>query len=366
MNHWEKLNSYIYEILSFPKDQISFSRSRILDDQKKILQTDCMGIIHLLLEKLNIPFTPKEYKAYEVYNTIVEQGAINKIYHLEEGMILGWRKLQPPTTGDTGHFCILMGKPFEEAPNEYSIDIFEVTKSSDGPRLHKLFLRTDPLGVLIGVKWSDTKWKMTQLIAFSPFHTKRVKCLRCDRSIKTCLCEELPLKKWKAPSIQVIRFPEEKKHPLNSVKILESSFSDLNVFDTEIIDPEQFHRPILIYPGPEAMEFDSLEDLDHDFILLDGTWKKTKRILFQNPWLMDIPHIKLKRSIPPLYKIRKELSLEHYSTLEIYSELWKSLEPQNFYKTLRLEQIFQKMINQQIENMGADTYRNNYQHYPGF
>ncbi len=371
--HWETLKSYIDKVLSFPRR--SFSRERILDFENQTIQTDCIGVIHLLLQEMSRAPFPSTLRAFEVYDFLKGHHSTNKVYHLQEGMVLGWRKKDPPRSGDSGHFCIIYEAPLEVAcariaRREYCVKVFEVTKANQGPRLHQLHLQTNLDGEMIAVCWNTQKWKETPLIAGHLFGQKRGLCPECERVYSLCLCSLLPIPKWEGPAFSILRHPTERNHPLNSVKILEKAFMGLKVWDREILEASQFSsEPLLLYPSEKAI---SIEELPLEqwqsapILLLDGTWKKTKRLLFQNPWMNELTHIKIKKESGPLYKIRKELSHEHYSTLEVFAELWRQRSPHHHYKANRLEEIFTHMIDQQIERMGADRYKENYQHYPGF
>ncbi len=370
--YWGRLKSYLDKILEIP--HCSFSRERILDFENQELKTDCMGIVHLLLQEMKLDRLPSHFRAWETFEYIKAMGATNKIFHLHPGMVFGWRKLNPPQSGDTGHFSIIYDFPVEIPSSsssfiEYKLKIFEVTKSANGPRIHELYLRTDLNGTLNAVRWDDKKWKLTSLLGIDLFSSKRSRCKRCERVYSLCLCSLLPIKRWSCPGISIIRHPSEKKHPLNTVKLLEFSFENLQLWDTEVMGPDLIAPDtLLLYPSENATELSQIsqERLSASpILLLDGTWKKTKKILYQNPWLNKLTHIKVNKEELPQYRIRKELSNQHYSTLEVFTEIWKRKHPENFYKAKRLEEVFSLLINQQIEKMGADRYQSNYQHYPG-
>jgi len=369
---WDKLKDSLDRILSFPTS--SFSRERFIDYEKGIIKTDCSGVLHLLLKEYNIDLFPTTHKAWEVFEFIKSHGATDKIHHLSEGNILSWRKINPPQSGDTGHICIIYSPPKEvHCPlinlRQYELRVFEVTKEENGPRIHNIYIRTNSLGVMQSVCTLQRKWKETNILAANLFSQKRPSCPQCHKTYAHCLCSLLPYPKWKAPRIDIIRFPKESKHPLNSVNLLAASFEDIRIYDCEYLDAQVFDtEPILLYPSEKAKPLREAEMMDTStrFILLDGTWKKTKRLLLQNPWLSEIRHRVIKREVAPLYKIRKEISESHYSSLEVYSDLWQKVEPNNRYKALYLETLFQEMIGRQIKEMGADVYLKNYQHYPGF
>lgn len=371
---WEQLKSILDEILSF--EQCNFSRARILNRETRQLNTDCVGVILLLLKELQCHSFDLNLKAFQLFDYIeANLKYTNKIHHLQKGMILGWRKKTPPKNGDTGHFTLIYGDPKEiegqkAGTREFEIQVFEVTKNGQGPRLHHLLLRTEMDGTLKSVCWQDTKWKETRIIAAAPFSNHRLYCPRCAKVTHHCLCSLLPTRPWASPRISILRHPSEKQHALNSVEIIKRSFKNLSCHDAEILAPDVFPTsPILIYPSENSIAIEELSSsqLSHSsFILLDGTWKKTRKMIYLNSWLNDIPHVHMTRKAPPLYKIRKGPSNEHYSTLEIFSELWQRIAPKETFKAKRLEEIFSLMIDNQLREIGPEKYQHNYRHYPGF
>lgn len=348
-----------------------FSRERIWDNQQ--LSTDCSGIILLFLEELqkrphDLPLNSRVVDLYMFYK---KTSLGSKLQHIHAGDTLMWIKENPPKSGDSGHICLVTGAPQEivkDGPyHYYELPTFEVTKEADGPRLHHLILEVDNRGRIISFSWDHQKFKRQKLLITPLFQEKRSECQRCQRSVKRCLCDELPQftkkEKWQAPEISILRAPDEKKHALNSVNILNLCYQDLSLndgieFESTALQTEK--NLVLIYPSSEAEPLESISDDEH-YILLDGTWKKTKRILLTNPWLQQIPHKKVSLDHPPLYRIRKELSSEHYSTLEVFAQLIKKERPE---QALQLQDIFKKMIDIQISEMGHETYKNNYKDYP--
>jgi DTW domain-containing protein YfiP len=93
-------------------------------------------------------------------------------------------------------------------------------------------------------------------------------------------------------------------------------------------------------------------------ILLDGTWKKAKKIFFSSTLLHSLPAFSLTPSKKSEYKIRSSQFEESLSTLEASTLALNILEPTLNCESL--EYAFKKMIDFQIEKMGAETFEKNY------
>ncbi|CAI7838165.1 unnamed protein product [Closterium sp. NIES-54] len=89
-------------------------------------------------------------------------------------------------------------------------------------------------------------------------------------------------------------------------------------------------------------------------IVLDGTWPKAKRILCQNPWLLQLPHYHLPphAAAPSRYGfIRKQPKFGCLSTIEAVVYALQILEPDNCVKLDQLLEVFNSMVIDQVEGM---------------
>ncbi len=93
-------------------------------------------------------------------------------------------------------------------------------------------------------------------------------------------------------------------------------------------------------------------------ILLDGTWKKTYKIFSLSKNLHTLPRITFQENASSKYRIRSTSKKNAVSTLEAANLALKLIEPT--LKTNALNNLFEKMIDFQIEKMGQDTFQKNY------
>jgi DTW domain-containing protein YfiP len=133
--------------------------------------------------------------------------------------------------------------------------------------------------------------------------------------------------------------------------------SDLKL-NTLLCDPS--NECALLYPGESAVTLDSnfkARELTH-IILIDGTWRKAKKIFMLSKNLQTLPLLKLSPAEKTDYRIRKAPSENSLSTLEAAVMALHFLEPD--LNTTPAIVSFQKMIDIQINKMGREIYQTNY------
>ncbi|MDC2888021.1 DTW domain-containing protein [Psychrosphaera algicola] len=120
-------------------------------------------------------------------------------------------------------------------------------------------------------------------------------CKRCDFPIITCLCEAIKPVNNRTKLI-VLQHPDEVKNKKNTIKLAKMACSNIEVFIGEseqdfadIMQTLVNSKTALLFPSDSATPFDQLaSDISFDYlVILDGTWRKAKRIYFVNPWLKN-------------------------------------------------------------------------------
>lgn len=196
----------------------------------------------------------------------------------------------------------------------------------------------------------------------------RAFCPECEFLKARCLCATLKHIPNETHLI-VLQHPTETKHPLNTVRIMKKSFNEMTVIvgedftsdirlNTLLCDPE--NNVVLLYPGEnaEVLNPSSQNKKITHMIMIDGTWRKAKKIFLLSKNLQSLPMIKLTPVETSDYRIRKAPSENALSTLEATVEALKILEPK--LDTESVLKSFKKMIDDQIEKMGRQVYQNNY------
>jgi len=173
---------------------------------------------------------------------------------------------------------------------------------------------------------------------------KRLECPVCLRSQRTCICE------WVTPTahqveVVVLQHLLEVSQAKGSARLLHLSLPRSilvtgEVFSTEVLQalisaPLDLQRAagvpkytVLLYPDlpasqalgmlvPPALAPAQLSDLSGvRLIVLDGTWRKSRKMLYLNPLLQRLPRLVLRDMPPSTYRIRKAHKADQLSTLE--------------------------------------------------
>lgn len=181
---------------------------------------------------------------------------------------------------------------------------------------------------------------MTRLLG-----AKRPHCTRCLRPQSACIC------RWITPTnnaveVVVLQHPLEVSNPKGSARLLclslahsklavgeKFSETDLQSLLTEPLlsqkaVPSLPKRAILLYPDtpadptlpvavPPPLVPVYLSDPDRlRLIVLDGTWRKSRKMLYLNPLLQRLPRLALSDTGGSNYRIRKAHKPDQLSTLE--------------------------------------------------
>lgn len=168
---------------------------------------------------------------------------------------------------------------------------------------------------------------------------KRKICAGCERPAKVCLCQWLKCIENFHP-VTVLRHKSEAGHALNTVKLLEKSLKGISVYDGEEFPENSLSIPqnsYLVYPDDDAMSLNTLDlSKKTNFIFLDGSWKKTRKLIHLNPWLDKLPKIQLPFQ-QSRYFLRKQKE-NGFSTLEaVYSVLSEAeSKPQKYQNLIQI------------------------------
>ncbi len=164
----------------------------------------------------------------------------------------------------------------------------------------------------------------------------------------------------------------ESRHPLNTARILEMGISNCEVWTGEDFSTHPSLQKALrekncylLFPGANAKaSTEVLETTTPEVIIvLDGTWRKAKKIYYCNPQLQQLPCIELTDLPISDYRIRKAPDKGALSTVEATVTLLRQAN-QNPVAHQPLLDTFGLMIEQQINAMGQETFLKNYPQKP--
>ena len=177
-----------------------------------------------------------------------------------------------------------------------------------------------------------------------PGVTRRPVCARCLRAQSTCICH------WCRPvshavEVVLLQHPLEVANAKGTARLLHLSLPNSRLVTGEVFDEATLQallfapfdpqhqgatpkQAILLYPdtpqdatqgvpAPAALAPHGLLDpAQLRLIVLDGTWRKSRKMLYQNTLLQRLPRLALHDTPTSRYLIRKAHRPDQLSTLE--------------------------------------------------
>lgn len=172
-------------------------------------------------------------------------------------------------------------------------------------------------------------------------------CYTCMRAI--CLCSELnPIDNQ--THVLILQDKLERKNIKNTAKILQLSLKNSKIivgshFHNELKSIKNLKNYLLIFPSHlrenKSINLNELKNNSEfeGIILIDGTWKKAKKIYYTHPELHDLMHLNINDKSNQ-YIIRKSPYDKSLSTFEAGYFVLKSLENKEVEK---IYSIFKKL-----------------------
>lgn len=203
-----------------------------------------------------------------------------------------------------------------------------------------------------------------------PQPAKRPVCSRCLRPQQTCIC------RWSisidhATEVLILQHPQEEKHAKGSARLLHLSLPNSRLLIGEVFDARELevllHAPlvpdtqrkqaILLYPetpdDADMAQPATLVDVARAkpeglrLVVLDGTWRKSRKMLYANPLLQSLPRLALRDAPASQYLIRKARGAHQLSTLEATCHALMQLEGDDA-KYVPLLDAFDGFVAQQL------------------
>ena len=159
----------------------------------------------------------------------------------------------------------------------------------------------------------------------------RVSCPRCLRPQATCICGFITPTAT-ACEVLILQHPLEAQHAKNSARLLHLSLPGSRLVIGEVFDDAALQAlmpddrtTVLLYPPtdyaghatPAQVDAAALRDLQKlRLIVLDATWRKSRKMLHQSPALQRLPRLALDEVPQGRYTIRKAHAPGQLSTLE--------------------------------------------------
>ncbi len=159
----------------------------------------------------------------------------------------------------------------------------------------------------------------------------RAVCTTCLRPQATCICRfvtpTLP-----TCEVLILQHPLEEHHAKNSARLLHLSLPGSRLVVGEVLDnatlqvlmPDDKYT-VLLYPPTDYEDHAAAAPLDAArlgdlqkvrLVVLDATWRKSRKMLHQSPALQRLPRLALEDVPTSRYAIRKAHAPGQLSTLE--------------------------------------------------
>ncbi|MBY6019180.1 tRNA-uridine aminocarboxypropyltransferase [Ferrimonas balearica] len=161
----------------------------------------------------------------------------------------------------------------------------------------------------------------------------RATCPRCQRPQRTCLCHAIKATDHRLP-VHILMHPSELKCAKGTAGLTAAVLNQCQLWCGE---SEADFAPLraalgqcpsfLLYPAEDAQPVESVSlPADAQLLLIDGTWRKTHKMLQLNPWLAALPTLTFRDAPSGDYRIRKAHRADSLSTLEATAYALQCLE----------------------------------------
>ena len=150
-------------------------------------------------------------------------------------------------------------------------------------------------------------------------------CAVCERPASACICA-LAAPVAGQVELLILQHPMEAGHDKGTGRLLQLSVAGSRLLRGEQFAPETLHAalnaggrtPVLLFPetGKPADAPAAVEPSGLRLVVLDGTWRKCRKMLYLNPMLAELPRLALKAPPPSQYRIRSAHAADQLSTLE--------------------------------------------------
>lgn len=169
---------------------------------------------------------------------------------------------------------------------------------------------------------------------------KRAVCEVCLRAQSACICGWIVRVESQA-RLLVLQHPLEVGNAKNSARLLHLSVAGSVLAVAETFDPIELDGllhadgrvPVLLYPEsagdqnlPAPPSYAALPVDRVRLVLLDATWRKSRKMLYLNPALQRLPRLALLDVAPSNYRIRKAHAPHQLSSLEAAAQALTQLE----------------------------------------
>jgi DTW domain-containing protein YfiP len=163
----------------------------------------------------------------------------------------------------------------------------------------------------------------------------RAHCPRCHYPLRTCICHGITEVVYRT-RIVVLQHPSETAHAKNTARLipLVTKSCEITVGETPDDFAEVKHgieanpAAVVLFPAQQsaALADEASAGPIDTLVVLDGTWRKAKKIWLANPWLQTLRVCHLNNLADTDYRIRRSKLPNSLSTIEATAVALGTLE----------------------------------------
>lgn len=157
--------------------------------------------------------------------------------------------------------------------------------------------------------------------------TRRATCAACERPKRACICAAVEL----VPSqveVLILMHLLEAGQAKNSGRLLQLCVPGSRIAVGEAFDPGVLdtllhaggRQPVLLYPAaqdaPPVADAMLADPSRLRLVVIDATWRKSRKMLYLNPQLQSLPRLALADAPASAYSIRKAHAPHQLSSFE--------------------------------------------------
>ncbi|MCX2862190.1 DTW domain-containing protein [Paucibacter sp. PLA-PC-4] len=172
----------------------------------------------------------------------------------------------------------------------------------------------------------------------------RLCCTRCLRPQSHCICA-LAVPVDNELELLILQHPLEARQAKGTARLLHLCLAHSRLLVGEVFDPAELApllaSAVLLYPNDPARHGPPLPAAPSRLIVLDGTWRKSRKMLALNPLLQALPRLSWEQPPASRYAVRKAQRAHQLSTLEAAALALEQLEARD---QLPLWLAFQRLM----------------------
>lgn len=158
-----------------------------------------------------------------------------------------------------------------------------------------------------------------------PQPVRRPRCAVCERPQTACICASV-VRVDSPVEVLILMHPLEVAQAKNSGRLLHLCLAGSRIVAGEAFEPDALdallyadgRQPVLLYPAEQGVAAHAVpsDPARLRLVVLDATWRKSRKMLHLNPALRALPRLTLDDAPASAYRIRKAHAPHQLSSFE--------------------------------------------------